>query len=428
MMANIPLAAAKRIADMVQRARPANDARRTWLADCTMDEKGRPVSNLANALHALRCDDALAGLLSYDEMSLAVMLDAAIPAAADPHALPDDDFRRREITDSDIIGLQEYLQLAGLPRLTKDTLHDAVTRRASERSAHPVRAYLDALAWDDVPRLSDWLHTYLGCERTRYAAVIGQMFLISMVARVMEPGCKADHMLVLEGPQGAMKSTACRILGGDWFSDNMPDVSGGKDASLHLRGKWLIEVAEMSAISRAEDAALKAFMSRPVERFRPPYGRAEITLPRQCIFVGTTNKAAYLRDETGGRRYWPVKVGKIDPDALARDRDQLLAEALHLYRDGRQWWPKADFERECIQPEQDERYEADVWETPIANWLVGKPRVTVSEVATQALYIETGRIGTADQRRITACLARLGWSPGKRGTGGVRWYVPTAGE
>ncbi|MDI4665563.1 virulence-associated E family protein [Xanthobacter autotrophicus] len=413
-------------APAAKRRRAHFDSSRPWLLDCTLDEKGRPLSNLANTLHGLRCDDALARLVSYDEMASAVMLNAPIPLAADPHALPDDNFRPRELTDADLIGLQEYLQLVGLPRLAKDTLHDAVNARAREESFHPVRAYLLGLHWDGHPRLSDWLHAYLGCEQNRYAAVIGSKFMISMIARVMEPGCKADYVLILEGPQGAMKSTACRILGGEWFSDSMPDVSGGKDASLHLRGKWLIEVAEMSAISRAEDAALKAFLTRPVERFRPPYGRVEITLPRQCVFIGTTNKATYLRDETGGRRYWPVKVGKIDPDALARDRDQLLAEALHLYREGRPWWPKAEFERECIQPEQDERYEADAWEGPIGSWLVGKQRATVSEVATYALFIETGRIGTSDQRRITVCLGRLGWSPGKRGTGGVRWYVPTA--
>ena len=252
----------------------------------------------------------------------------------------------------------------------------------------------------------------MGADRSPYIVTIGRMFMIAAVARVYQPGAKADYVVVFEGPQGAGKSRACEALGSPWFSDSLPDVTRDKEAAQHLRGKWIIEISELSALGRAEAEALKSFISRPVERYRPPYGREEVIEPRQCVFVGTTNRSTYLSDDTGGRRFWPVKVGQIDVAALAADRGQLFAEAVAAYRSGEQWWPDETFERNYVRKEQEARFEADAWEPTIERFLASyRDRVQVSEIAYRALDIAAAKIGTAEQRRITRILARLGWTP-----------------
>lgn len=391
---------------------PAN-----WLDLCQTDERGAVIPNVANALLAIRSDRLSFDAFAYDEMQRMPFLMKSLEPQAEP-------FTRRPVTDADVTGLQEHLQLAGLKRLGKETIHQAVERVATERRFHPVRAYLDGLRWDGTPRLHIWLSYYLGAEHTPYTAGIGRMFLIAMVARVFKPGCKADYMMVLEGKQGARKSTACGILGGEWFSDGMPDLKTGKDVPVHLRGKWLIEVAELSALGKAENEMLKHFLTRTTERYRPPYGRQEVIEPRQCVLVGTTNKSVYLSDETGGRRYWPVKVGRIDTDALTHDRDQLFAEAVHAFRQGEHWWPDADFENEHIKPEQEERYEVDEWERLVAAHLAQVSKTTIRTIAVEKLFFEDKKLGTTDQRRIAKILDRLGWARGARGHGGVRYWEP----
>jgi predicted P-loop ATPase len=332
----------------------------------------------------------------------------------------------RPMTDEDVGLIQERLQHMGLKRLGKDTTHQAVSIRAHENSFHPVRDYLSTLEWDCTERLETWLVKYLGTEDTPYTRGIGRMFLVAMVARILRPGVKADYMPVIEGPQGELKSTACRVLGGQWFSDNLPDVTAGKDVAQHLRGKWLIEVSEMHAMSRAEAALLKAFVTRTTERYRPSYGRNEVIEERQCVFAGTTNRSEYLRDETGGRRFWPFRAGTIDVDALQTDRDQLFAEAVAAYKAGAKWWPDRTFEREHIVAEQAARYESDAWQDTIADYLenIIEKKTTIGQIARQALSIETPRIGTSDQRRIAAALDQLGWKRQPKDRRGTRWWSP----
>jgi predicted P-loop ATPase len=391
-----------------------------WIGSAQCDSHAEPRPNLFNVMLALREDPRISELFAYDEMLRATILNSPVPGTILEH---EEVFAVRPVHDTDVTALQELLQRSGIETLGKDVVHQAVDLRARERAFHPVRAYLNALVWDGTPRLDGWLTTYLGAAGKEYHQAIGLMFVIMMVARIFEPGCKADYMLVIEGPQGAMKSTACRVLAGPWFSDALPDIrSAGKDVAQHLNGKWLIEVAEMSALDKAEASALKAFITRDTERYRPSYGRKEVIEPRQCVFIGTTNETVYLRDKTGGRRFWPVRVGTVDIAALARDRDQLFAEAVVLYRDDAPWWPAAGFEREFIAPEQDARYESDVWEEVIDKFLTGRTKTTILEIARNALFITTDRLGTADQRRIAAALRRLEWSIHRSGK--ERWWAP----
>jgi predicted P-loop ATPase len=391
-----------------------------WIELCECNERGKPLSNLANVMIPLRADPMLQGAFAYDEMLRASVLTRPIKG-------PDPLFRTRPVKDVDISDLREWLQKAGLHHVTKETAHSAVDLVAHERRFHPVRDYIESQRWDGVRRIDSWLATYLGAEATEYTAKIGSMFLIAMVARIIDPGCKSDHMLVLEGAQGTMKSTACAVLGGPYFSDALPDIGEGKDVSQHLRGKWLIEVSEMHAMGRAEASQLKAFITRTTERYRPSFGRLEVIEPRQCVFIGTTNKDAYLRDETGGRRFWPVKTGIIDIEALKRDRGQLFAEALERYCDATPWWPDRTFEAQYIQPQQAARYEADAWEEQISEYLRTHNRITIGEVAFHALSIQTPRVGRAEQNRIIGVLEQLGWkrdNGGKKDWQGKRWWVP----
>jgi predicted P-loop ATPase len=363
------------LVDFVSNARKKKQSRGKWLEQCIKSETGKPLPILANALIGLRAE--MPETFAYDEMLSVTMLMRPLDGTADG-------FEPRPCTDIDVGKVQERLQHQGLARLSKDTMHQAVDIRAAECGFHPVREYLSGLVWDDTPRISTLFPAYFGAADNSYSASIGTMFMVGMVARIIEPGCKADHMVVLEGTQGTLKSTACRVLGGDFFSDALPDVSDGKDVSQHLRGKWLIEVSEMHAMGKAETTQLKAFITRQVERYRPSYGRKEVIEPRQCLFIGSTNRDTYLRDETGGRRFWPIKAGKININALTRDRDQLFAEAVYRYNNGVSWWPDKDFEQQHIAPEQAARYEADVWEDNIAEYLKTNTKVTVGQIAKEA--------------------------------------------
>jgi len=375
-----------------------------WRLLCQKNEKKKLLANFNNAMIALKHDPAVRDFVGYDEMLRAPVV---------LHEIGLIDTCHRWLTDTDAIAVMGWLQMNGFPGMGLEIVRQALQKRAEECSFHPVKDYLRSLIWDQVPRIGVWLPRYLGSPFTSYTQHIGRMFMVQMVARIASPGCQADHMLVLEGMQGVLKSSACRVLGGDWYSDHLPEISNQREAAQHLRGKWVIEVAEMHAMNRAEATMLKSFITRTTERYRPFWGRNEVIEPRQCVFIGTTNQTEYLRDPTGGRRFWPVHTATeapIDLERLADDRDQLFAEAVQAYRDEDQWWPDQQFEREFIAPEQQQRYQGDIWEDKIASHLAGFERTTIAELASQCLAIPVGQMSPTHGIRIAAILRERGWT------------------
>ena len=309
----------------------------------------------------------------------------------------------------------------------------AIQLAFKKRQVHPVRDYLKGLAWDGVPRLERWLTTYLGVEDTPYTQAVGASTLRAAVARILEPGCKVDTMLVLQGQQGVGKSKAIRALCGErWFTDDLAEF-GSKDAAEQLLGAWFVEVAELGAMNRSEVERVKSFVSREVDRFRPAYGRKVVSRPRQCVFIGTTNADTYLRDETGNRRFWPVQVGavgQLDVEALKRDRDQLWAEAVAQVAAGARWYLDAKLDAEAFKESKEKQAAAqhqDPWDLLVAQYVAGKEAVLVESILVDVLRLEAGRWGRSEQMRVSAILRRLGWSRHRLWTqGGARpWgYLP----
>lgn len=408
-------------ASRVARAKASSAKAARWNWETALLRTGagaiRPV--LANALIALKGAQEWAGVLGYDEFALTVHALKPTPWGFQG---PWTDQQDRLFTD--------WAQRHGI-FITGDTGGQAIQAAAMDQAYHPVRDYLNRLEWDGQSRLDAWLVRYIGAADSPYIRAVGARWLIGAVARVIRPGAKVDTMLVLEGKQGLGKSTAFQILGSPWFADELAEM-GTKDASIQTRGVWIIELAELATLTRGEREKVKAFLSRQVDRFRLPYGKRASEHPRQCVFGGTTNADSYLQDETGARRFWPVTCGHIDLEALRRDRDQLWAEAVSWFLEGKSWWLESE-EAELQQAaaeEQADRYIRDPWEEVIEHWLIGRTATTTGEILTRALNTPAERQTKGDQMRVAASLRALGWQQKKvRMDGKVqRSYEPPTRE
>lgn len=301
--------------------------------------------------------------------------------------------------------------------VSPNVVHEAVAVVAEQCPVHPVRDWLSCLDWDGVERLPAFVDTYIKVRGDKiYATEAIKRWMISAIARVYAPGCQVHSMLVLEGKQGVGKSSFGRLLASEaWFSDSRIDI-GSKDAFESLRGKWIVEMAELSDISKSELEAVKAFISSATDTYRKAYARSSTTVPRQCVFIGTTNEAQYLKDTTGNRRFWPVHIDRVDFAAIISDRQQLWAEAAYLWRGGHAWHPDTDELRKLFAIEAEARVQTDVWCGPIREWVESKVQkdpsfpLTAEKVLSECIGLPVDKRGNGDYQRVGRVLRQIGYS------------------
>jgi predicted P-loop ATPase len=317
----------------------------------------------------------------------------------------------KEWTDHDDLELNITLQaISGFSKIGIDVTRNAALTIAFRNRTNCVKDWLDSLEWDHEPRIDHFFEDCFGAVGSAYTRAASKNFLISMVARIYYPGCQSDHMVVLEGPQGIGKSAALRDLGGQWFTEQHESATGKAFFEV-LQGKWLVEISEMDSFNRAEVTKVKQIVTCTNDRFREPYGRHAKDHYRQCIFVGTTNRDDWNRDETGARRFWPIACnGEVDLDGIRASRNQLFAEAVHRFNASESWW---EMPAEETLAEQEARFEADPWTPFIDEFIRTKDRVLIAEILVDGLKVEVPQIMKRDQMRVATCLCSLGWKKGK---------------
>lgn len=388
------------------------------------DSKGNARKIVANAIFYLSTDPKWSGVLAYDEFA------ETIVTLKPPPWRPCDSLENTVIgewSEEDTTRTQAYLSNAFGFDLGDGPTMAAIKVVSAKKRIHPVRDWLESLTWDNTRRCHTWLSDVFGADDTPLTRAIGAAWLVSAVARIYQPGCQVDTVLVLEGDPGIFKSSCLRALVDDkWFFEMaITDVSK-VDAMQVLRCKWIAEFPEIDSLTRSEQGHVKAYFSRRVDRYRASYGRKAGDYPRQTIFAASTNKDQWIADETGGtgRRMWPIKCRRGDVALVRAMREQIWAEAVARFKSGERWYLLDPELRDDERAEQDERYRADLWEQQIAGWLQTKPAggfrskadlgVTCLDVARGALNFDIHRIGPADASRIAACLRHLGWVQGRR--------------
>lgn len=386
-----------------------------------LTKQGGIVKCFYNLLNYLRLPSTgLRGIFGYNQFT--GQIDIINPAPWHKGIMP----AHPAVNDHDLKLLKGHLAVKENFEMPVTTLEEAVTITADANKFHPVREYLESLKWDGRLRLDTWLHDYAGAKDDEYTRACARKTLCAAVMRVMRPGCKFDSVLVLEGEQDIGKSAICKILGGEWSGDFSVDPRN-KDTIQLMQGQWIIELAELEFTRKTDTDAIKAFLTRQTDKARLAYGRLAMEFPRQSIFIATKNPeadGAYLKDDSGNRRWWPVSLrprgGQVDFRGLKDVRNQLFAEAMERVR--MKGGERLDMEtkelKEIAKGVVGRRHAEHPWTERIATWLEALPPerdfLTAREVFIEAL----AGLDKQLDRRVTVAIATvmrdLGWHSGVR--------------
>lgn len=323
-----------------------------WKKKLATNKRGEALSTIPNVALILDNDPLLAGRVERDLFAHRDAVVKRLPWRA----------AGGYWDNTDDANLRGYLEkIYGISGQQK--IYDGYEVALTKRAKHPVVEFIDGLPkWDGVPRLDTLLIDYLGAPDTPLVREMTRKAFTACVARIKDPGCKFDYVLIIQGGEGIGKSSLLREMGGQWFGDSVGTI-GGKEGMEALQGVWVVELGELNAVKRSDVEATKAFISRRVDSFRPAYGRKKENYPRQCVFFGTTNEELPLKGDTGNRRFWVVKCAggaKKSPwEDLPRERAQLWAEAVERWKEGEPLYLDAETEREARRQQEDYNEMAD---------------------------------------------------------------------
>lgn len=353
----------------------------------TIKKTGAPITDMANVVRFLERDKTHPAIW-YDDFYHRVFK-----------------FPGEPWNDVDTLRLTKRLQDEfAFRKVGIDIVDSAVELRAHSNIMNEPRDWMSSLYWDKKPRISDFFVSCLGAEPSPYISAVGHNFWVGMVARVFQPGCQNDHMVVIEGAQNVGKTSILRIIGGKWYAEATENVQS-KDFFMVLNGRILVEIAELDSFNKADVTRIKQVVSCPIDSYRLPYARRGADYPRTSVLVGTTNEDTYLRDSTGARRFWPVKCGQIDLQAARDQREQLFAEALACFKAGDSWHLTPHEETLEVQ---ESRRDRDAWEDLLKNELTMGLPVTMAD-AGKLLGITADKLDMRTQKRIGIAMKKVGY-------------------